>query len=84
MNTAVEPEIDSCARTSRTSPRPFRADAEGAIPQLRESPAEMAADERRRTHTSTQISVRYARAALNPSQPAFARLIDTPAGSLRD
>jgi putative transcriptional regulator len=62
----------------------IEADAGEPIPGLRESLAEMAADERARTHTPEQIALREARAVLGLSQPAFARLIDTPVGTVRD
>jgi putative transcriptional regulator len=62
----------------------IEADAGEPIPGLHESLAEMAADERARTHTPEQIALREARAVLGLSQPAFARLIDTPVGTVRD
>ncbi|MBK1724541.1 helix-turn-helix domain-containing protein [Thiocystis violacea] len=62
----------------------IEADAGEAIPGLRESLAEMAADERRRTYTQEQLALRAARAALGLSQPAFARLLQTPVGTVRD
>jgi putative transcriptional regulator len=62
----------------------IEADAGEAIPGLRDSLAEMAADERGRTHTPEQIALREARVTLGLSQPAFARLIDTPVKTVRD
>lgn len=62
----------------------IEADADEAIPGLRESLAEMAADERGRTYTREQLALRAARTALGLSQPAFARLLQTPVGTVRD
>lgn len=61
----------------------IEADAGEAIPGLRESLAEMAADARGRTYTQ-ELALRAARAALGLSQPAFARLLQTPLGTVRD
>ncbi|WP_295396914.1 helix-turn-helix domain-containing protein, partial [uncultured Thiodictyon sp.] len=62
----------------------IEADAGEAIPGLRESLAEMAADERGLTYTREQLALRAARTALGLSQPAFARLLQTPVGTVRD
>ncbi|WP_295461193.1 hypothetical protein [uncultured Thiodictyon sp.] len=58
----------------------IEADAGEEIAGLRESLAEMAADERGRTYTREQLALRAARTALGLSQPAFARLLQTPVG----
>ncbi|WP_236848715.1 helix-turn-helix domain-containing protein [Candidatus Thiodictyon syntrophicum] len=62
----------------------IEADAGEPLPGLRESLAEMAADERGRTYTREQLALRAARTALGLSQPAFARLLQTPVGTVRD
>ena len=62
----------------------IEADAGEPIPGLRESLAEMAADQRARVHTAEQIALRAARSALGLSQPEFARLLQTPVGTVRD
>ncbi len=62
----------------------IEADAGEAIPGLRESLAEMAADERGRTYTQEQLALRAARTALGLSQLAFARLLQHSVGTVRD
>ena len=62
----------------------IEADAGGPISGLRESFAEMAADQRAHTYTPAQLVLREARSALGLSQPAFARLLQTPVGTVRD
>ncbi len=62
----------------------IEADAGEAIAGLRASLAEMAADERGRSYTQEQLALRAARTALGLSQPAFARLLQTPVGTVRD
>jgi putative transcriptional regulator len=62
----------------------IEADAGESIPGLRESLAEMASDHRARSYTPEQLALREARGALGLSQPAFARLLRTPVGTVRD
>ena len=62
----------------------IEADAGEPTPGLRESLAEMASDQRARVHTAEQIALRAARSALGLSQPEFARLLQTPVGTVRD
>ena len=62
----------------------IEADAGEGIPGLRESLAEVAADRRAHTYTPAQLALREARGALGLSQPAFARLLLTPVGTVRD
>jgi putative transcriptional regulator len=62
----------------------IEADAGTVIPGLRESLAEAAADARGRTYTPAQLALREARTALGLSQPAFAALLQTPVGTVRD
>jgi len=62
----------------------IEADAGEAVPGLSASLAEMAADVRARTYTPNQLALRAARTALGLSQPAFARLLQTPVGTVRD
>ena len=62
----------------------IEADAGEIVPGLRESLAEMAADERGRTYAPEQLALREARIVLGLSQSAFARLLQTPVGTVRD
>jgi putative transcriptional regulator len=62
----------------------IESDAGTTIPGLRDSLAEMTADVRGRSYTPAQIALRAARNALGLSQPAFARLLQTPVGTVRD
>jgi len=62
----------------------IEADAGEPIPGLRQSLAEMAADQRGRSYTPEQLALREARTALRLSQPAFATLLGTPVGTVRD
>lgn len=62
----------------------IEVDAGEAIPGLRDSLAEMECDERARVHTPQQIALRDARQALGLTQDGFARLIQTPVGTVRD
>ncbi len=62
----------------------IEADAGEPITGLRESLAEMAADVRARSYTPEQLALRSARTALGLSQLAFARLLKTPVGTVRD
>lgn len=62
----------------------IEADAGQAVPDLRQSLEEMDADQRGRQYTEAQLTLRAARTALGLSQPAFARLLQTPVGTVRD
>lgn len=62
----------------------IEADAGEPIADLRKSLMEMESDQRGRSHTADQITLRAARTALGLSQPAFARLIGTPVATVRD
>ena len=79
------------AVSTRKTPIPFKSlrlalvtrgkhlisDAGDIVPGLRESLAEMAADERGRTYAPEQLALREARIVLGLSQSAFARLLQT-------
>ena len=54
------------------------------LPGLKESLKEMNAGINARTYTPEQLLLREARKALKLTQPKFAKLIDTPVGTLRD
>ena len=60
------------------------ADAGQSIPGLRESLAQMDADERGRTYTPEQIALHQARWSLGLTQEGFAGLLRTPVGTVRD
>lgn len=61
----------------------IEADAGEPIKGLRESLMEMESDQRGRSYTTEQLTLRAARTALGLSQPAFARLIGTPVATVR-
>lgn len=64
----------------------IEADAGEPITGLRESlmEMEMESDQRGRSYTTEQLTLRAARTSLGLSQPAFARLIGTPVATVRD
>jgi putative transcriptional regulator len=60
------------------------ADAGQSIPGLRESLAQVDADERGRSYTPEQIALHQARQSLRLTQEGLARLLRTPVGTVRD
>ncbi len=62
----------------------IQKDAGVKLPGLKESLKEMNAGINARTYTPEQLLLREARKALKLTQPKFAKLIDTPVGTLRD